>query len=100
MTTRPVLSDPNIGPFDPLEVERIARGLTKARRNMMRHCELGYGDCDNCMDGPGRRMLYALKEMGLFRNTSLLEDRHSSASYLPTALGSAVRRMIIDKDLK
>lgn len=95
-----VLTDPDVGPFDPEDVERIARGLTKARRNMMRHGDIGYGDCDNSMDGPGRRMLYALVGMGMFRPTNMLTDRNASASYLPTALGRAVRRTIIDEDLK
>lgn len=95
-----VLPDPDVGPFDPADVERVARGLTKARRNMMRYSDLGYGDCDHSMDGPGRRMMYALIDMGLLRSVRRLEDRPTSASYITTALGTAVRRMIIDKDLK
>lgn len=94
-----VLPDPDTGPFDPADVERVARGLTKARRNMMRNCQLGYID-DDGMDGPGRRMMYALIEMGLLRGVRPLEDRHTQASYIATALGRDVRTMIIAKDLK
>ncbi len=92
--------DPDVGPFDPVDVERIARSLTSARRNMMRHSDLGYGDCDHSMDGPGRRMMYALADMGLLRRVNFLKDPHSSASYVTTRLGAEVRRMIIDKGLK
>jgi len=100
MSAGHVLPDPDVGPFDPADVERVARGLTKARRNMMRHSRDGYGDCDYSMDGPGRRMMYALIEMGLLRSVRALEDKNVKASYIPTVLGTAVRLMIVEKDLK
>lgn len=85
------------------DIKTIIKGLTKARRNMIRHGGSGYGDCDCTMDGPGRRMLYALVESGLFRPTNKMnhpEDRHTSASYVLTKMGRQVRDALIALEAK
>lgn len=85
------------GEFRQEDVDAIIRRLTPARRNMIVNGDLGYGDCNHTMDGPGRRMLYALIDLGLFQSPDRLKT-HTSASYVLSDLGWAARRRLKDME--
>lgn len=99
MTRRTTPTNVGDGPPDPSVVEGVVRGLTKARRNMMKNSDLGYHD-DADLDPSGRRMMYALIGLGLLRTRDPRSDRQSCASYVTTRLGTAVRQAIVDEDAR